>query len=323
MKPGTRSARQTAWTVAKWLALAGLLALAARTGHLAAVGLAFRDADWRWIGAALGLGGAMLVIRAAKWRWLLMRVRAETSRLTASRSLLCGMALGLVTPGRVGELGRAAFLPPGMRTAAAGLFLIDRATDVAALGAAACFGTLAVAPPDWRWPLAAAGCSALLLVFTLPVGLPALLAARYLPAWLRERLYPAAAALKRLRHRDIAANLIAAVLLTGLDVVSLYVLARAFEPVGFAVIAFAFPWILLSNLIPITPAGIGVREGTAAVILHAHGVGVPTAVNASLLLFAINTLAPALVGLAWMTTAGQAPATVENPTTQSNVPPAR
>ncbi len=126
------------------------------------------------------------------------------------------------------------------------------------------------------------------------------MATHRLPIWLREKLHPAAAAVAQLRCRDLTANVAVCVVLTALDVVSLYALAQAFEPVRFAVVAFAFPWILLANLIPITPAGIGVREGTAAAILQVYGVGIPTAVNAALLLFGINTLAPALVGLVWI-----------------------
>ncbi|MCS7080545.1 MAG: flippase-like domain-containing protein [Chloracidobacterium sp.] len=288
------------WTAAKWLALLVLLALAAHAGHLRAVIAALGRADRSWIAAAFGLGAVMLVLRTAKWRWLLVRVHPQTSWLTAARSLLGGMALGLVTPGRVGEVGRAAFLPPGVRLTAAGLFIIDRAADLAALGAAACLGTLGVAPTTWRWPLALAGVGCVGMVFVLPVVLSAVLAARRLPGRLREKLCPAATALAQLRRRDIAANIAAGLALTALDIVSLYALARAFEPVRFAVVAFAFPWIVLTNLVPVTPAGVGVREGAAAGILQAYGVALPTAVNAALLLFAINTLAPALVGLVWI-----------------------
>lgn len=53
-------------------------------------------------------------------------------------------------------------------------------------------------------------------------------------------------------------------------------------------------------LLALLPDGIGVREGTAAAILQVHGVAISTAVNAARLLFAINTLAPALAGLAWI-----------------------
>ncbi len=293
--------RRRLWQpAAKWLTLLILLALTARAGHLREIAAAFVRADWRWIAAAIGLGGVMLALRADKWRRLLRRADPETSWAMASQSLLGGLTLGLVTPGRLGEVGRAAFLPPGLRLPAAGLFLIDRAADLAAIGAAACFGTLGVAPPAWQWPLAVAGGACVGLVFALPALLPAALASRYLPARLRDRLRPATSALARLRCRDIVANVATCIVLTGLDIVSLYALAQAFEPVRFAVIAFAFPWILLANLIPLTPAGIGVREGTAAAILQAYGVAIPTAVNAVLLLFAINTLAPALAGLAWI-----------------------
>jgi uncharacterized protein (TIRG00374 family) len=114
---------------------------------------------------------------------------------------------------------------------------------------------------------------------------------RYARGWPRWRRAFAA-----LRRRDVAVNLLASIVLMALDVVSLYVLACAFEPVAFAAVAFAFPWILLTNLVPITPAGLGVREGTAVALLHTCGVQVATAVNATLLLFVINSVLPALIG---------------------------
>ncbi len=247
----------------------------------------------------------MLGIRTAKWWFLLRRVLPGLPVAYAWRSLLGGMALGLLTPGRIGEVGRTAAFPPGVRLAVGGLFLVDRAADVAAMAMAAGFGTAAVAPPAWRGWLILAGFSAGGVVLALPVVVPVALRWERLPEPARARLATLAAAFAALHRRDVACNLLASIVLMALDVVSLYVLACAFEPVAFAAVAFAFPWILLTNLVPITPAGLGVREGTAVALLHTYGVQVATAVNATLLLFVINSVLPALFG--WRYLGQQAP----------------
>ena len=284
------------WAVTRWLLLLALLFFLARSGHLGGVLAALRQAEPGGIGLALLLGSMMLVIRAAKWWILLRRVLPGLPVAYAWRSLLGGMALGLLTPGRIGEVGRAAAFPPGARLAVGGLFLVDRSADVAAIAMAAGFGTAAVAPAAWRGWLVLAGLGAGGLVLALPAVVPVVLRWERLPEPVRTRLATLAAAFAALRRRDVAVNLLASIVLMALDVVSLYVLACAFEPVAFAAVAFAFPWILLTNLVPITPAGLGVREGTAVAILHTYGVHVATAINATLLLFVINSVFPALLG---------------------------
>ncbi len=284
------------WTVVRWLLLLALVVFLARSGHLGGVLAALRRAELHWIALALFLGGVMLVIRTVKWWILLRRVLPGLPVAYAWRSLLGGMALGLLTPGRIGEVGRAAAFPPGARLAVGGLFLVDRAADVAAIAMAAGFGTAAVAPPAWRGWLILAGLSAGGLVLALPAVVPMVLQWERLPPPVRARLATLAAAFAALRWRDVAFNLLGSSVLMALDVVSLYVLACAFEPVAFAAVAFAFPWILLTNLAPVTPAGLGVREGMAVALLHTYGVQVATAVNATLLLFVINSVLPALFG---------------------------
>lgn len=288
--------RRRWWTAGRWLLLLALVGFLAWSGHLGGIVAAFRAAELSGIGLAVLLGGLMLVIRTAKWWALLRRIWPQLPMAAAWQSLLGGMALGLLTPGRVGEVGRAALFPPGARLAVGGLFLVDRTADVAAIAMAAGFGTAAVAPPIWQSWLILAGFGAGGAALVLPAIVPVALRWKPLPEQARVRLATLASAFDALRWRDVALNLLAASLLTALDVVSLYVLARTFEPVAFTAIAFAFPWILLTNLVPITPAGLGVREGTAVAILQAYGVQTATAVNATLLLFVINSVFPALLG---------------------------
>ena len=59
----------------------------------------------------------------------------------------------------------------------------------------------------------------------------------------------------------------------------------------------SIPLILFSNLIPITYAGLGLREKFAIEVLSKYDISSEVAVTASLTIFIINILLPALLGL--------------------------
>ncbi len=52
-----------------------------------------------------------------------------------------------------------------------------------------------------------------------------------------------------------------------------------------------------AGLIPISVSGLGVREGFAVYFLGRLGIGAPVAVGVSLLVFSLNVLLPAFIGL--------------------------
>jgi glycosyltransferase 2 family protein len=284
----------------KLTVLAGIVFFIARSGKLAGLATAFRAADEGFIAIAVGLAAVMLIIRAWKWQRLLARVDGQLSFGSAWRSLVGGMTLGLATPGRLGELGRASFLPEGTRLPAGALFVLDRVSDLSAIALAALVGTAGLVSGTAEWWLVG-----LFLVFfggmiALPRLVPALIERFNMPGKLAGPVSRLAQGLKLVRARDVAFNFFLSCSLTALDVVSLYVLALAFQQVPFSAIAFAFPWILLTNLVPVTPGGIGVREGAAVLLLHRYGVADTTAINATLLLFIFNTLTPGLIGLMYV-----------------------
>lgn len=284
----------------KLVVLGGIVFFVVRSGKLAGIAAAFQRADKIFIGVAIGLAVAMLVIRTWKWLNLLRRVGDDLSFGNAWRSLLGGMALGLATPGRLGELGRAAFLPQPMRVPAGALFVLDRVSDLAAIALAALVGTAGLVSGAAFWWLAALFLCFFGGMLALPRLVPFVIDRIPLPKKLAGIAGKLAEGLKLVRARDVAFNFSLSCSLTALDVVSLYVLALAFEQVPFSAIAFAFPWILLTNLVPVTPGGIGVREGAAVLLLQRYGVADTTAINATLLLFVLNTLLPGLAGVPYI-----------------------
>ena len=75
-----------------------------------------------------------------------------------------------------------------------------------------------------------------------------------------------------------------------------YILLSAFQPVAASTILMVFPFILLTNLVPVTIGSLGIREGAAIYLLSQFGIPAGAAVSVSLLLFLFDTVIPGVLG---------------------------
>ena len=71
----------------------------------------------------------MISVRWLKWYGLLKSEFPDTSKSLSARSPLGGFSLSIMTPGRLGELGRPLFLPATSRSGAFVLNCVDRSLD--------------------------------------------------------------------------------------------------------------------------------------------------------------------------------------------------
>src|SRR5581483_10603939 len=94
--------------------------------------LAFRQMEIGNLLLALLSFQILLLIRSYKWHRLLAAAGKRNLRMSL-RSLFGGFALGLLTPGRLGELGRCIFVREHERAQVAVLTLLDRFLDFWAL----------------------------------------------------------------------------------------------------------------------------------------------------------------------------------------------
>ncbi|MEM1096246.1 MAG: lysylphosphatidylglycerol synthase domain-containing protein [Bacteroidota bacterium] len=308
--PLTASGR---FQAARWLRLAGKLML---TAALLA-GLAwYVDADALWqtlVGAnraVVALAAALVPARIGLEWWIWHRLVARLEPAVAPRatlgSLLCGYTLAVFTPARIGELAaRAYFLPLPDRFAVGSLtFLQGMLTQVLALVlgviAAADFVLRSTPAPMALWILAL-GYSVGLLALFVPVFVFPKAVHRWLVRW--QRLPKLVQRLAFMQHFPVATIMP----LVGLSAVRFAVLtaqfvllARALDPaVGFAPLAVAVVLVYwaLYVLPPITLSDLGLREGAAVFFLGVAGVASAAAMGASLLIFGLNVLAPALLGI--------------------------
>jgi len=263
---------------------------------LADLRAAFRHLDLGSLFLAVFCVLALMVLRAHKWHCLMAAVGKFRLRQSL-RTLLGGCVLGLVTPGRIEELGRCIFVRKQERTRVALLTLLDRALDFWALLTLVGASLFFLAPH----PAAIFGVAMWLALLPVMLEFPSLLA-------------HLSQAVHRLHHLhgdfvEVASGLPPsqmsryAILGLGamwLELSSFYFLLRAFSPAGFATAVSTYPYIVLAGDLPVSISGVGVREGVAAILLSPYAVPRGAAVDAVLLWFVFGILFPAVLGVAWL-----------------------
>jgi uncharacterized membrane protein YbhN (UPF0104 family) len=238
----------------------------------------------------------------------LVRVYEGIGSRHIGRALLAGLALGAVTPGRVGELGQVMFLPSGGRKKALGVMTIMRAygfLSIVVLGLIAWI----VEPSLLRTSGTIAVCVAV-------SGLVVLAALSGAAEWYFARSdHPTTSRL--LRRIAGAQDALAGVsVITVLDRVWFVIWSLALFLVyliqlecimwAFGATVPLFDGLLagavttgIVAVVPIAVGNIGVRETAAIVVWKQVGVSAATAFNGAFLLFVFNVVLPGLVGLAW------------------------
>ena len=219
--------------------------------------------------ALVGIG-----VQWMKWQLLLRNQIPEVNGRDALYSLLGGAALGLVTPSRLGELGRGVFLGRS-RAKAALLTAVDKLSSAAVtlgLGAAAAW----ILWPDLR--------GFLLLLFCA-------LGALLYWGWCRRKA-----------SGPVAWGAIAglSVLFNAVFMAQFFYLVSASAGAN-AAVALAVPVVFaLKTLLPLGFLDLGVREAAAILVFSSLGLEPQPAFVASILLFAFNVCLPAGLGWLWI-----------------------
>ena len=243
-----------------------------------------------YIATGVALMFINVFVQFAKWRYVLSLIKPGVSGKESLYSLLVGFTFGFITPGRIGEFGRAFFVK------------------------------------DCHWMQAFGGAAGLLLILghqlhfyaMLPIvifTIIALLMLRYVlvhPELFRAFLYnlnimlPFREKIKLLIssfdnfHRHQALRLLGLSVLLYLIILAQYqMLLLAFEPIHpYHTFQGVSSMLLVKSMLPISLGDLGIRESAAIFFLGKLGTSKAAAFNASILIFVINVLTPSLVGLA-------------------------
>jgi uncharacterized membrane protein YbhN (UPF0104 family) len=258
--------------------------------------MAFRNLELRSLLLALLSFLVWYGLRTYKWHRLM--VAAGNPRLRQSvRALFGGFALGLITPGRLGELGRCIFVRHAERAQVGLLTVYDRLLDFWALMTSVGVSLFLLASR----PAAIFGLAVWLALLPVVMSFPALVS--HLAQWarksrhLRGHFMDAAISMPDLPTPHFAMLAVAAMMA---ELASFFFLLRAFFPTQFSTAIATYPYIALAGDLPVSFSGMGVREGAAALLLSSYAVPSGAAVDAALLWFVFAVLVPAAFGALWL-----------------------
>ena len=249
-----------------------------------------QTADWSVLLIAASLTLLVVLLKTLKWRQLLKTDQPQITYTLALRSFLIGMGASLFTPARVGELARTACFPKRCLEVFT-LVIVDKFIDMNALLGCFLLSLMLLWPRIGLVGLFGLGCL-WVLIYT---GFKFTKNTKWMSqkSWLAERVR----LLRQLPRCLIIRNACCACTCLGLMSLQFYLLLSSLEPVGWEV-GLTLPIILVVSSLPISIMGLGLREGTAALLLSRYGVPMEAAVAAAFSLFVVNALLPGLVGFA-------------------------
>ncbi len=217
------------------------------------------------------------------WRWALqINPLYELDRREQLSSYLIGLPLRFVLPGGGASLGKVLFVRNSSRWASVLAFVWEKGFLTWGTWS---FGFLAVLlfyPDVHLWLRLAA----LAFCFTAPLW-------TYFLIGLRHRSRPLQRGFLRYAPRMSVTQL----LISLLTLVQYWLILDKLLPVGFWDSLVRMSLTQFSNSIPITFAGLGLRESFAIHFLKDLGYSASQAVSATLIVFLIQDVLPALIGL--------------------------
>jgi uncharacterized membrane protein YbhN (UPF0104 family) len=251
-------------------------------------------------GTALALGAALaippLLLKIYRWNYLLQAGGYNAKPRDAIRSLLAGMGLALVTPSRIGELGRPFFLPDNRKWELGGLAVADKLFDAFAIGLAAVAGAGVLLSPLLGLGLIAAALAMLFMLLLAGLSGVTFRGFARLP-YVGKRLAAPLAASRVLTPRVVRRCVLVSIGIVALTTVQFDLILTSMAPVPLRWAILVYPVMVLATMAPISVNGIGVREITAVTLMSQFGVDAGVSGLSAFVMFVVNLLVPGIIGL--------------------------
>jgi uncharacterized membrane protein YbhN (UPF0104 family) len=259
------------------------------------VGASLAAAQPSYLVAAVLLTIPFLLLKSLRWYLMLRAARVDATFWEGALSLLGGMGLALLTPARLGELVRVAYLRDPRKLEIGALVMVDKSLDVVVLAALSVAGGWALLGPPVGLALAVAALAGAFILYNGGLVSRQLvkLSAR-LPS--RGRLERVWLSLRSLNPRATTVYLSLTLLSFVVVLLQFAIILQSWHSPSPLAVLLTFPLVILTNVLPITIGGLGVREGAAALLLAHFGVSAADAALAAFLMFAINTALPGILG---------------------------
>ncbi|MEX2189242.1 MAG: lysylphosphatidylglycerol synthase transmembrane domain-containing protein [Bacteroidota bacterium] len=278
-----------------------LLALLLYFVQVEEIKYAFQQARGEYIAVAAGFLVFNLGLQIYKWRFLLHANGFPFPWISIIQSFFFGLTIGTLTPGQLGELGGRGFhLASEAPERIIGLTIFDKLQmlGVMLIGGGISMAILLNLPPLFLL-LIIIGSAIVLLGLLLPRFAADILQKTPLGQLRNKWVQGFLSVLGSMRDpRTIEISLVLTLLFYATIWIQLHFLLNAFTPVTLPASFLGFAAMMLAkSAVPISFADLGTRELGLVFFLSLRSVPEAAAFNSGILLFAINVLTPALIGL--------------------------
>lgn len=268
---------------------------------------ALKSARFDLLALGIALMPLNIGLQEVKWRYLVKLVRPEATVGETVGSLFGGFAFGIVTPGRIGEYGRGLFIHDTPSLKLVGLTVIDKFYN---LGCTIAFGLPALLTLPWVLKLFEGYMlvSLIILLFVINVTLlylaldprpvKSLLYAAQIMLPRKDRIAQLAGGLDLFSSPQARVTLILTLLHYMVFLLQYFVFLNGFaslDPLSSFRVAAAV--LFSKSALPISIGGLGFDQLVSVQFASQFQVSTEAAFNTSLLLFAVNVLVPALIGV--------------------------
>lgn len=266
---------------------------------------AFQSARLFCIYMALALLIPNIYAQYLKWRYLVRLVKPDVPDREVIQSLLAGLTFGFITPGRVGEFGRAFFISNCSWVKLLGITFIDKLFAMAVVFFWGAIGLLYFISRQLyiytMVPVILFTLIALVVIYYIifhPEIIKSFLYSLNIILPFRDKIKLLMSSLDNFHRRQAIILALLNFSFYAIFFIQYYILVCAFEPAPIVQSSLAiFSTMLVKSMLPISVGDLGVRESAAVFFFSKIGVLHSTAFNASILLFMINLLLPSLAGL--------------------------
>jgi uncharacterized membrane protein YbhN (UPF0104 family) len=257
----------------------------------AALAQVLQSAHWIYLILALLLVFPNILIQMLKWYYLLKLANPATPFATAMNSLLAGYPLGILTPARLGELGRALFVKELPRFNTLKLVIIDKSANLFVTILLGMAGLLYLNQNNLLRNHKAILYFVFLIltaILFMPILFPSIIKMRF-------RSFAAVVSFGR---KQYALLITFSTLFYIIFLTQFILLILTFKSVDLLISSGAAASVfLVKTLLPIAIGDLGIREGASVFFFDKIGLTAAQAFNASILLFLINVGIPTLFGL--------------------------
>lgn len=234
-----------------------------------------------------------LMLQLIRWYFILKTAAVPVNPKNTFKSLLAGLSFSLVTPGRVGEVGRSLYIQPSTTIKTAGLVILEKAYAFMAILIAS-----GVSIVFWNEILI----GILIIVCTLFIAfhlklIRSLLSRLSFLFPFGEKIAELWSSWDRFERKHTALLLAISMGFFTIVFLQFFLLVSSFQRVHLESAMIAIPLTMAINSLPLTIAGLGLREGAAVFFFSKFGVAEAAALNGAFLLFVIDILIPGLIGL--------------------------